>query len=200
MICQAAFALRSPTLLLTQRTSIQQASGCLHEEFMPLDRVSSAAVAAQPLSLQIDPPVSTAPRRGLLDRLRGLGRDPRIRFLIAGGGATGLNWVVRFPLNVVLPYWAAVTIAACIHMACAFVLYRKWVFPGSERPVSVQIRDFILINLIGMAVTVAVSVVLRHLMVACGMAELFAAAGAHIVGIGCGAVAGYLGHRYVTFR
>jgi energy-coupling factor transport system substrate-specific component len=169
------------------------------------DRVSSV-VAAQPLSLSNDPPVHVAPpvepaaRSTLFDWLRRLERDPRIRFLVAGGGATGLNWLVRFPLNVVMPYWAAVTLAACIHMACAFVLYRRWVFPGSERPLSVQVRDFILVNMIGLAVTVAVSVVLRQMLMACGMAELFASAGAHIVGIGCGAVAGYLGHRNVTFR
>lgn len=136
----------------------------------------------------------------LARRLRAWRSDCRVRFLIAGGAATLVNWLVRFPLDVMMPYAAAVALAAACHMALAFVLYRVWVFPGSDRHLLMQISDFILINLVSMAVTVGVSVALRQVLMALGIGPLVAAAAAHFVGIGSGAIAGYIGHRRITFR
>ena len=44
------------------------------------------------------------------------------RFLVAGGSAALVNWLVRFPVELVLPFFAALIIAACIGMACGFLL------------------------------------------------------------------------------
>jgi energy-coupling factor transport system substrate-specific component len=132
--------------------------------------------------------------------LRRLSADPRARFLVAGGFATLVNWLIRFPLDVVLPYAGAVALAAVAHMVCSFMLYRSWVFPGSQRRLAEQVRDFVLVNLVGMAVTVGISVFLRQVLVSLSAEPWIAAAGAHIVGIASGAVAGYLGHGRVTFR
>lgn len=136
----------------------------------------------------------------ICDFLRGLQRDRRVRFVVAGGFATGLNWLIRFPLNLVMPYAAAVALAAIAHMICTFILYRTWVFPGSRRGLPGQVRDFVVINVACLVVTVGVAVGLRLLLIGLGATEAITAAGAHLVGIGSGAVAGYLGHRRVTFR
>ena len=82
---------------------------------------------------------------------------PEARFLVAGGIAALVNWLVRFPVELVLPYFAALLVATCIGMTCGFLLYRAWVFPGSTRPLSRQVRDFILVNLTGQATMLGVA-------------------------------------------
>ena len=126
--------------------------------------------------------------------------DPRLRFLVGGGVAALVNWLVRFPLNLLVPYGAAVVLAMAIGMTCGFLLYRAWVFAGSERSVGLQVRDFVLVNLGGMAVTLLVAVAARWLLLAFDMVPSLAAALAHALGIALGAVANYLGHRHITFR
>lgn len=134
------------------------------------------------------------------DALHRGSQDVRFRFLIAGGFATMINWLVRFPLDLVMPFAAAVTLATITHMMCAFVLYRTWVFPGSSRGTFEQLRDFVLVNLIGMTITIAVAVALCECFVSVDLAYSIAAATAHMLGIAAGAVATYLGHGRVTFR
>src|SRR4029079_592252 len=124
---------------------------------------------------------------------------PEARFLVAGGIAALVNWLARFPVELVLPYFAALLIATAIGMTCGFLLYRAWVFPGSTRPLAGQIRDFILVTLTGQATMLAVATLLRQLLVAVGVETIVAGASAHAFGIAIGAVVNYLGHRHVTF-
>lgn len=135
-----------------------------------------------------------------LTRLRDWRKDPRFRFIVAGTLASLVNWLVRFPLDFVMPYAAAVILATAVGMVCGFLLYRAWVFPGSDRPMIVQVRDFVLVNLAGMVVMVAVAIVLRALLLSVDAHEAVAAAAAHAAGIGVGAVANFIGHRHITFR
>jgi putative flippase GtrA len=127
--------------------------------------------------------------------------DPRVRFLMAGGSAALLNWLVRFPLGQFVPYPAAVLAALAIGMSYGFVIYRHWAFmsPGT-RPLPVEIRDFLLVNAAGGAITFAVSLgsdwSLTHLRVSTNGAQ----AAAHALGIAAGAVVNYLGHKHITFR
>ena len=124
---------------------------------------------------------------------------PEARFLIAGGIAALVNWLVRFPVELVLPYFAALLVATCIGMTCGFLLYRAWVFPGSTRPLAGQVRDFILVNLTGQATMLGVAALARQLLISLEVGSLVAGASAHALGIAVGAVVNYLGHRHVTF-
>ena len=124
---------------------------------------------------------------------------PEARFLIAGGIAALVNWLVRFPVELVLPYFAALLVATCIGMTCGFLLYRAWVFPGSTRPLAGQVRDFILVNLTGQATMLGVAALVRQLLISLDVGTLVAGASAHALGIAVGAVVNYLGHRHVTF-
>ena len=99
-----------------------------------------------------------------------------------------------------MPYGAAVVMATAIGMSCGFLLYRAWVFAGSRRNVWQQARDFILVNLGGIAMTLLVAIVLRWLLLRLGSQPSPAAAFAHAAGIALGAVTNYLGHRHITFR
>lgn len=127
--------------------------------------------------------------------------DPRVRFLIAGGSAALLNWLVRFPLSLVLPYAAAVLAALAIGMAYGFVIYRNWAFRSSgSRSVFVELRDFAVVNAAGAAVTVGVAVAVEAGVSLLPVAPVVAEGFAHAVGIACGAVVNYAGHKHITFR
>lgn len=53
-----------------------------------------------------------------------------VRFLIAGGSATAINWLIRIPLSLILPFEAALLAAYGLSMVASFWLYRAFVFRG----------------------------------------------------------------------
>lgn len=90
--------------------------------------------------------------------IRSLPSDVRARFLIVGGSAALLTWLLRLPLGYLLPYSSAVLLAQAGGMAYGFVIYRKWVFTErADRRALNQIVDFLLVNLAGASVAVAVA-------------------------------------------
>ena len=124
--------------------------------------------------------------------------DRRIRFIAAGTLAAGVNWAARFPLNTLMPFFAAVLCAAAIGMVVGFLLYRSFVFTGSQRAWHLQVRDFVIVNSLGAGITALVAVMLNDLLFVTSMLDLSAVA--HAFGIGAGATANYLGHKAITFR
>jgi putative flippase GtrA len=126
--------------------------------------------------------------------------DQRIRFLFAGGSAAFLNWVVRFPLSMFMPYAAAVTLATAIGMVAGFFLYRNLVFHGSTRSLWLQIRDFIGVNIAAGIITVLSALILSSGPWWPDAYKHFAPGASHMAGIGIGAVINYLGHKAFTFR
>jgi putative flippase GtrA len=121
------------------------------------------------------------------------------RFLIAGGAAALVNWLVRFPLELVLPFAAALLGATIVGMTYGFLFYQGWVFPKSDRPLTHQIFDFVLVNLAGQLAMFLAAVLLREVLLMLDFGALLANALAHMMGIAIGAVLNYLGHRHVTF-
>jgi len=122
-----------------------------------------------------------------------------IRFLLAGGFAAAVNWLVRFPLSWAMPYALAVVAAGAIGMTVGFVIYRHYVFPGSGRAPARQMRDFIAVNLGAMVVVAVVAVALKAGVFPLIGFAMAPEAVAHAVGIAAGAVANFVGHRSVTF-
>jgi putative flippase GtrA len=110
-----------------------------------------------------------------------------------------VNWLVRFPIELAMPYFAALLLATSIGMSCGFLLYRSWVFPGSTRSLADQIRDFILVNLTGQATMLGIATIARQLLLVVGIGPVIAGAIAHALGIGAAAIVNYLGHRHLTF-
>lgn len=127
--------------------------------------------------------------------------DLRVRFLIAGGSAALLNWLVRFPLSLVLPYTPALVVAQAIGMAYGFVIYRHWAFQSSgERSVIVELRDFLAVNAAGALVTIVIAVVAKAVLMLLSIPPSLAEGAAHAGGIAGGAVINFLGHKHMTFR
>lgn len=127
-------------------------------------------------------------------------QDEKVRYILAGGSAAGINWLVRFPLSEFLPYPVAVTLATMIGMVFGFFSYKYLVFGPTSRPLWAQIRDFIGVNLVAAIVTVIAAVAVRDLppWPAGWLAHVEAAA--HAFGIAVAAVVNYFGHRHVTFN
>jgi energy-coupling factor transport system substrate-specific component len=126
-------------------------------------------------------------------------RGPQGRFLIAGAFASLVNWVARFPLELVMPFAAAVLGAMVIGMVCGYLLYDRWVFPGSPRPLALKIRDFVAVNFVSQLIMFVVSIGVRELLLLAGFAAMLAGAAAHLIGIASGAIFSFFGHRSVTF-
>lgn len=123
-----------------------------------------------------------------------------VRFLLLGGTAAAINWIVRFPLSLFLPFPAAVFFAYLIGMMAGFTLYRAYVFPGSSLPLSVQIGLFLAVNAVGAAIVLGVSLVLLDAVFPAFGGVPFAEALGHGMGIAIGAAANFVGHKFLTFR
>jgi putative flippase GtrA len=121
------------------------------------------------------------------------------RFILAGGAAALINWLVRFPLSYIMPFAGAVAVANVIGMVFGFVTYRLFVFPGSNRLVAHQLRDFIVVNLASMIVVVLVSVLFAEYVFPSLGFRWQVEAIAHALGIAAGAVSNYFGHRQFSF-
>lgn len=123
-----------------------------------------------------------------------------VRFLLLGGLAAAINWLVRFPLSLAMPFPAAVFVAYLIGMCAGFTLYRAYVFPNSPQPVAVQASLFLLVNAFGAVVVMGVSLaLLDHILPLIGW-WLLPEAVAHGTGIAIGAVVNFIGHKYLSFR
>lgn len=127
--------------------------------------------------------------------------DPKVRFLLAGGSAALINWLARFPLNLIFPYPIAVVGALAIGMTYGFVIYRQWAFGSTgQRSILLEVRDFLAVNAAGGAVTVVCTVAANPALNALGFSPAVAEGAAHATGIGLGAIVNYIGHKTFTFR
>ena len=122
------------------------------------------------------------------------------RFLLLGGTAAAINWLVRFPLALVLPGEVAILVAYFIGMSAGFLLYRAYVFPGSVDSLPRQVAVFLAVNLVGAVVVLAITQALLA-WIAVDLAPTTIREGfAHGVAIGIGAVVNFFGHKLLTFR
>jgi hypothetical protein len=83
-------------------------------------------------------------------------------------------------------------------MLFGFAAYRSFVFPASQRPIAVQVRDFLAVNAATLVVVAAVAILLRQALLLL-MEMPLAEAAAHALAIALGAVLNYLGHSRLTF-
>lgn len=122
-----------------------------------------------------------------------------LRFLLAGGLAAAVNWLMRFPLSAFLSFEAAVAMAYLIGMSCGFLLYQRWVFPKSSRPLTAQIARFLAVNAFSAVIVLAVAVMLAGMLAGAGLNRSLAEAVAHAIAIAVGAITNYFGHKLITF-
>ena len=91
--------------------------------------------------------------------------------------------------------------AEIISVIYGFFVYRHWAFVGfAERSVLLQVRDYVLVNIVGSVVTVVVALILQRILIQFLAPSVVIDSFCHAVGIGVGALANYLGHKHFTFR
>jgi len=123
-----------------------------------------------------------------------------VRFLLHGGTAALINWLVRFPLALAMPNDAAIIVAYAIGMSAGFALYRRYVFPGSTVPIAKQIAVFLLVNAVGAVVVLGITLFILAVLPTSVGPQAMREGFAHGLAIGFGAVSNFFGHKLLTFR
>lgn len=122
------------------------------------------------------------------------------RFLLAGGLAAAANWSSRFLFSRFFRYEVAVVLAFFVGLTIGFVLMRGWVFVARGRSVFRQVVPYVAVNLVALAQTFAISVLLaRWALPSMGM-QRGAEALAHLIGVLVPVATSYFGHKFVTFK
>ena len=122
------------------------------------------------------------------------------RFLLAGGTAAAANYGARFVFSIWLTYEWAIVLAFFVGLATGFVLMRGYVFDARGKPLGPQVWKYGAVNLLALAQTLIVSIVLaRWVLPGIGIVEKAEAIG-HLVGVLVPIATSYFGHRMATFK
>ena len=121
-------------------------------------------------------------------------------FLLTGGTAAAVNFFTRIAYNHVMPFSAAVMCAYVTGMVTAFVLNRTFVFRASTRAVHHAAGFFVLVNLVAIAQTWGVSMLMLHWVLPALGVVRHAPELAHAVGIVVPVFTSYLGHKHLSFK
>ncbi|MCS0629764.1 GtrA family protein [Telluria mixta] len=121
-------------------------------------------------------------------------------FLLTGGFAAAVNFGSRILYNRAMPFSSAVICAYITGMITAFVLAKLFVFRESQQATHHAAGWFILVNVVAVAQTWAISMLLvKWVLPALGITA-FAREIAHGVGVVVPVFTSYLGHKHFSFR
>lgn len=121
-------------------------------------------------------------------------------FLLTGGFAAAVNWGSRMVFNLWMPFSAAIVVAYIAGMITAFVLAKIFVFRQSTQSAGKSVVFFVLVNLVAVLQTWAVSVGLAY--------YVFPRMGmtwhdrdiAHLFGVAIPVFTSYIGHKKFSFK
>lgn len=122
-----------------------------------------------------------------------------LAFLLAGGLAAFVHWLVRILFSQFMAFSGAVALAYGIGMATAFLLNSKLVFPRSDKPVEKQARGFILINLLFFPVVWVVALLLNRALIDLGV-PAYTEELAHAFAISLPVLMTFLLYKFYAFR
>lgn len=123
-----------------------------------------------------------------------------LRFVLVGALAATANIGSRMLFGAWMGYLPSITLAFLVGLGTAFLLNRAWVFAPSGKHWSNEAMWFTAVNLLGLAQTVAISLILaRYLLPALGQVRMVETT-AHAVGVVLPIVTSYLGHKYFSFK
>ncbi|PTT79891.1 hypothetical protein DBR42_20510 [Pelomonas sp. HMWF004] len=121
-------------------------------------------------------------------------------FLLTGGLAAAVNFGARILFSQWMGYSAAIVLAYLVGMTTAFLLARQFVFKEGKQALHHSAMYFVLVNVVAVLQTWAVSVGLaNHVLPALGVTH-FVPEIAHAVGVVVPVFTSYLGHKHLSFR
>ena len=122
------------------------------------------------------------------------------KFLLSGGIAACANVLSRFGFSQFMPYVPAIVLAFCVGMATAFLLMRAFVFSTGVAPPAQQASYFVLVNMVGLAITVGVSIAVAKLASLVLSDVSTAEAVGHLAGVVAPVLVSFYAHKHLTFR
>ncbi len=121
-------------------------------------------------------------------------------FLLTGGTAAAVNFGSRILYSVWIPFSYAVILAYLTGMVTAFVLAKLFVFKASQQSMQRSAVFFVLVNLVAIAQTWAISMLLLYVVFPAWGFSFYAAECAQAVGVVVPVFTSYLGHKRWSFK
>lgn len=121
-------------------------------------------------------------------------------FLLTGGFAAAVNFGSRILYNRAMPFSSAVILAYITGMITAFVLAKLFVFKESQQATHRAAGWFILVNVVAVAQTWAISMLLANWLLPRMGITAYAREIAHGIGVAVPVFTSYLGHKRFSFR
>lgn len=123
-----------------------------------------------------------------------------LAFLLTGGTAAAVNFGSRIVYNEWMDFSSAVILAYITGMITAFVLAKLFVFKKSRQSVHRSAAFFILVNLVAVLQTWAISLGLAYYLLPSMGVTVFVREIAHAVGVAVPVFTSYIGHKRWSFR
>lgn len=123
-----------------------------------------------------------------------------LAFLLTGGTAAAVNFGSRIAYSVWLDFSLAVILAYITGMITAFVLAKLFVFKQSQQSVHRSAAFFVLVNLVAILQTWAISMGLAYYLLPSLGVTLLVPEIAHAVGVAVPVFTSYIGHKRWSFR
>jgi len=121
-------------------------------------------------------------------------------FLLTGGTAAAVNFGSQIVYSQWLGFSSAVILAYITGMITAFVLAKLFVFKESKQAVHRSAIFFVLVNLIAVLQTWAISLGLAYYLLPSLGVTMFIREIAHAVGVAVPVFTSYVGHKRWSFR
>ena len=121
-------------------------------------------------------------------------------FLISGAVASILNWSSRFFFSHFFDFQVSVVLAFFVGLLSGFFLMRLFVFKIPSNSIKSQALRYVVINMLALAQTFVVSVLVLDLMERVVEIRSISEAIAHAAGIVVPVFTSYVGHKNFTFR
>lgn len=121
-------------------------------------------------------------------------------FLLTGGTAAAVNFGSRIVYSQWLDFSAAVILAYITGMITAFVLAKLFVFKESQQSIHRSAAFFVLVNLVAVLQTWAISLGLAYYLLPSLGVTVFTQEIAHAVGVAVPVFTSYVGHKRWSFR
>jgi putative flippase GtrA len=123
-----------------------------------------------------------------------------LKFLLASGIAAAVNFFSRMGLGLWMSYSYSIVVAYLFGIITAFILCRCFIFTPKENSSLQQILYFCLVNVVAIAITLVVSLVLYRYVLTFVADQFLREEIAHFIGVCAPAVSSYFGHKHFSFR
>lgn len=121
-------------------------------------------------------------------------------FLLSGALASLLHWSSRFLFSLYFDFQTSIVLAFLVGLLSGFIFLRFFVFKKSQNSIQSQAIRYFTINMLALAQTFAVSVLMLNILQRYIEDKAISEAISHAMGIVVPVFTSYLGHKYFTFR